>query len=147
MATYPVTPPPAVTAAALEQTDRVVPVARRGLVSPMLRVGNDFDNAAGARLVLNHAMIVLGTPIGSLRMKKRFGSRFHLLRHQNVNVQEPMAEVYAVDALRIWEPRALVLGVQREQTKRKTGIVLWLDVVSGGVELARDERVFVPTVL
>jgi phage baseplate assembly protein W len=95
-----------------------------GLVNPLKRDGrSDFAAAGGEQLVRSCVAQVLGT-VGASETSggelpwSAFGSLLHRLRHQrNDGVLQELARVYVVDALKRWEPRVVVTGVQvtREQ--------------------------------
>ena len=96
-----------------------------GILRPFRRdQKSDFAAAGGEALIRSAVGQVLGTMCssdftqGELPFRSEFGSLLHLLRHQkNNNVLQELARVYVVDALKRWEPRVVVTGVQvtREQ--------------------------------
>jgi hypothetical protein len=96
-----------------------------GLTRPFQRdLRSDFAAAGGELLVRSAVGQILGTvgssdfTQGELPWRTDFGSLLHVLRHQrNDTVLQELARVYVVDALKRWEPRVIVTGVQitREQ--------------------------------
>lgn len=96
-----------------------------GILRPFRRdQKSDFAAAGGEALIRSAVGQVLGTMCssdftqGELPFRSEFGSLLYLLRHQrNDNVLQELARVYVVDALKRWEPRVVVTGVQvtREQ--------------------------------
>jgi len=96
-----------------------------GLTRPFRRdLRSDFAAAGGEQLVRCAVGQILGTvgssdfTQGELPWRTDFGSLLHVLRHQrNDTVLQELARVYIVDALKRWEPRVIVTGVQitREQ--------------------------------
>jgi len=96
-----------------------------GLTLPFRRdLRSDFAAAAGELLVRSAVGQILGTvgssdfTQGELPWRTDFGSLLHVLRYQrNDTVLQELARVYVVDALKRWEPRVIVTGVQitREQ--------------------------------
>ena len=96
-----------------------------GAIRPFRRdQKSDFATAGGEALIRSAVGQVLGTMCssdftqGELPFRSEFGSLLYLLRHQrNDNVLQELARVYVVDALKRWEPRVVVTGVQvtREQ--------------------------------
>jgi phage baseplate assembly protein W len=99
---------------------------------------------------------ILGT-VGSsdfiqreLPWRTDFGSLRNLLRNQtNDHILQELARVYVVDALKRWEPRVMVTGVQltREQRNGKNMLAIRLkyNVIStgtprNGILLARVEQ-------
>jgi hypothetical protein len=91
-----------------------------GILRPFRRdQKSDFAAAGGEALIRSAVGQVLGTMCssdftqGELPFRSEFGSLLHLLRHQkNNNVLQELARVYVVDALKRWEPRVVVTGVQ-----------------------------------
>jgi phage baseplate assembly protein W len=78
----------------------------------------DFASAGGEELVRSAVMQVLGTvgasefTQGELPWRTEFGSLLHILRHKkNDVVLRELARVYVRDALRRWEPRIVVTGM------------------------------------
>jgi len=78
----------------------------------------DFAVSVGKELVRSAVMQVLGTveasdfTQGELPWRTDFGSLLHLLRHKkNDVVLRELARVYVRDALRCWEPRVVVAGI------------------------------------
>lgn len=105
--------------------DRAIKLGRAahlgfGLLRPFQRdEKNDFANAGGVELIKACVGQVLGTRAGSdftqgeLKWRSEFGSLLYLLRHQNNDVAlQELARVYVVEALRRWEPRVRVTGVE-----------------------------------
>lgn len=90
-----------------------------GLLRPFRRDGkSDFAAAGGDQLVRAAIGQILGTRAateatqGELPWRPEFGSKLHLLQHQrNDAVLQELARVYVVDALKQWEPRAIVKSV------------------------------------
>jgi phage baseplate assembly protein W len=92
----------------------------RGLLRPFRRdQKSDFAAAGGEALIRSAVGQILGTMCssdftqGEMPWRTTFGSLLHLLRHQkNDNVLQELARVYVVDALKRWESRIVVTGVQ-----------------------------------
>lgn len=91
----------------------------RGLIAPFRRdKKRDFASAGGEELVRSAVMQVLGTvgasdfTQGELPWRTEFGSLLNLLRHKrNDIVLRELARVYVRDAIRKWEPRVVVTGM------------------------------------
>jgi len=96
-----------------------------GLLRPLRRDQKaDFAAAGGEQLIRSAVGQILGTvgssdaTPGELPWRTDFGSLLHRLRHQkNDSVLQELARVYVVEALKQWEPRIIVKGLQvsREQ--------------------------------
>lgn len=93
----------------------------RGLQTPLRRAGGDFVNAEGEAHIRACVEQVLGTEcsmpnsdaMGELPWRPEFGSALYRLRHRAGGaVTEALASQFVVDALRRWEPRISVTGVQ-----------------------------------
>jgi phage baseplate assembly protein W len=90
-----------------------------GLTRPFKRDGRaDFLAAGGEPLIRSAVGQILGTigasdvTPGEVPWRTEFGSLLHRLRHQkNDSVLQELARVYAVDALKRWEPRIVVTAV------------------------------------
>jgi phage baseplate assembly protein W len=90
-----------------------------GLVAPFRRdKKRDFAAAGGEELVRSSVMQVLGTvgasefTQGEIPWRTELGSLLSLLRHKkNDVVLRELARVYVRDALRRWEPRVVVTGL------------------------------------
>jgi phage baseplate assembly protein W len=87
----------------------------RGVLRPLQRdEKNDYANATGRRLILANVGQVLGTPVGSLRQRRAFGSMLHVLRHRPDHPSfEALAFYFAYQALGRWEPRARLRDIRR----------------------------------
>lgn len=91
-----------------------------GLLQPFQRDRKgDFANAGGVRLVASVVAQVLGTRAasgesqGELPWRTNAGSQLYILRHRNNNATtRELAFVYAQEAVRRWEPRALITDVE-----------------------------------
>lgn len=104
----------------------------RGLLFPLRRVHNDFENDTGepllsscVRKVLNtRAFGFRGRSAGEYRWRYNFGSYLHLMRHSNQNIETApgvrgdVAIVYVAEALLRWEPRVQPLTDRSEVTRR-----------------------------
>jgi phage baseplate assembly protein W len=85
-----------------------------GLLRPFQRIHADLRSGQGITEILSNVGQVLGTIRGSLPWRTEFGSSLETLRHQaNTPVLQAMATVYVDDALRRWEPRALLTRVDQ----------------------------------
>lgn len=92
----------------------------RGIIRPFRRDGkSDFMADGGEAAIRSSVGQILGTMAGGeegggeLFWRPEFGSRLHLLRHKrNDAVLQELARVYAVDALKKWEPRVQVKSVE-----------------------------------
>ncbi len=119
-----------------------------GLVAPLMRdQRGDFVAAGEAALVASCVAEVLGTAcsgqghIGELPWRPEFGSLLYTLRHQNNDsVLEALARVHVIEALRRWEPRALVthVKVSREESSPGSGptvlrVKTYFDVIRANV--------------
>jgi len=90
-----------------------------GLVAPFRRdKKRDFAAAGGEELVRSSVMQVLGTvgasdfTQGEIPWRTEMGSLLSLLRHKkNDIILRELARVYVRDALRRWEPRIVVTGM------------------------------------
>lgn len=90
-----------------------------GPIAPFRRdKKRDFAAAGGEELVRSAVMQVLGTmgasdyTQGELPWRTEFGSLLQLLRHKkNDIVLRELARVYVREALRKWEPRVVVTGL------------------------------------
>lgn len=70
------------------------------------------ETASGEEKVLMDVEQVLGTPVGKLPWRCKFGARLTRLRHHNNNnVLQQLARVDSADALALWEPRAKLHSV------------------------------------
>jgi phage baseplate assembly protein W len=95
-----------------------------GLLRPFRRdEKNDFANAGGRALLRARIGQILGTKAdstagpGELPWRPEFGSRLHLLRHQNDSeVFLAFAETMILEALSRWEPSVRVTRVARVET-------------------------------
>lgn len=83
--------------------------------------------------------IILGTPIGQRVMRPTFGSRLHeLVFAQSNPTTWGLAELYASEALRFWEPRIEVIDIVAETNPEDREL---LNVyVQYRVKASHDER-------
>ena len=141
-------------AAAITAGEGGAPLERRGIITPFQRDRkNDFANATGVILIVSNVQQILGTRAtsaagpGELPFNPNFGSLLYLLRHQKIDVvRKAQALVYVVDALRRWEPRALVTSVQVDDAVPRTlNIITRFRVVdpnsSGVIVVAENQTV------
>lgn len=87
-----------------------------GIVRPFRRVPtNDFQTASGATLVRAAVGQVLGTAVGDVPWRPRFGTLLARLRHmRNAQALPVLARISIENALRQWEPRVEVTEVSVE---------------------------------
>jgi len=128
-----------------------------GLLRPFRRDQKaDFAAAGGEQLIRSAVEQILGTvgasdfTQGEVPWRTEFGSLLNLLRNQkNDHVLQELARVYVVDALKRWEPRVVVTGVQVTRDPQSGENVLAIriryDVIStnvpgNGVLLATVEQ-------
>lgn len=116
-----------------------------GLTIPFQRAANDFAAAGGLDLIRSNVAQIIGTRIGELPWRPRFGSELHKLRSQNNDrVRAELARVFVNDALSRWEPRVAVKGVE---VSTKTGpdgenTILYVKIRYDVVSLASGEILF-----
>ncbi len=90
-----------------------------GPTTPLRRNrANDFTAAGGRALLNSRVGQILGTrrstatSTGEVPWRPTFGSRLHLLRHQNDTVvRRALARAWVEEALAEWEPSVQVTGV------------------------------------
>lgn len=95
-----------------------------GITRPLRRDGNgDFVHECAEDLIRASVGQILGTvaqsstTAGEIPWRPEFGSKLHLLRHQNNDdVLEDVARAFVVQALDRWEPRVRVRAVTIERT-------------------------------
>lgn len=83
-----------------------------GLALPLRRENGRFVTVSGPEKVMQCVEQIIGTPIGKLPWRGRFGCRIPRLRHMNNRMLNGLARVDVADALQRWEPRFLLHGVQ-----------------------------------
>ena len=123
----------------------------QGLLFPLRREGSDFVNGGGEASVKSAVELVLGVRRaasagqgGELPWRQDFGSRLNLLRFRNLDdATRSLAEFYVKEALRKWEPRVVVTGLDLSANIEKNELVLHLQyrLITGDTP---DNRVFEP---
>jgi phage baseplate assembly protein W len=89
-----------------------VPV-RSGLLRPFYRGGTDLQSGTGHSAILSNVGQVLGTRRNTCPWRPELGSDLDDLRHKaNTPLLQELAQMYVVDALAVWEPRAEVARVE-----------------------------------
>lgn len=89
-----------------------------GIVRPFRRGSADFVTASGIPEVMSCVGQLLGTDLGSIPWRPRFGTRLTRLRHKsNSPALAAIARVDVDDAIRQWEPRATITDLDVEQVQ------------------------------
>jgi uncharacterized protein len=150
------TPEAAATALAAQNAAKGLPsFLGQGLLRPFRRdLKNDFASGAAVDLVKACVGQILGTKAdsalapGELPWRTEFGSRLHLIRHNNNNdIASALATVYVQEAIAKWEPRVRVVVVTVEATlnPRVKQVRVRFDVVDrGGQTILADQESTVP---
>lgn len=91
-----------------------------GMVRPVRRVStNDFASASGDALIRAAVGQILGTAIGEVPWRPKFGTRLNKLRHlRNVAALPELAKISIQEALQRWEPRVTI----KELTSQRVGV-------------------------
>lgn len=128
----------------------------QGLLRPFRRDQKaDFAAGAGIELVKAAVEQILGTKADSVRApgelpwRTDFGSRLHLLRHQNnTDALRDQARLMSQEALQKWEPRVVPGIVDLIQNGREARLRVTFSVVDrGGRTLLQGAEAFVPVTL
>jgi phage baseplate assembly protein W len=104
-----------------------------GLARPFRRDKTGFVTVSGRAKVLQGVEQVIGTSVGKLPWRCKFGCRVPRLRHMNNNQQlKNLARVDISDALQAWEPRcrvkSVVVGNSTKDARNQINITVSVEI-------------------
>lgn len=113
----------------------------RGVNDTLLRdKKNDYASVSGGECVRAHIRQILGTKRGEIPWRPTFGSRLHLLRHaMNNPAYAALAAYYVLEALALWEPRAVVSNVEAQAAGEELRVTVYYS--TGGTASTAEVQV------
>jgi len=101
--------------------------------SPLRMGRSGLAMSGGARVIQDNVLEILLTPIGSRRMRPSFGCDVHALHFEPMDADLAVRiEERVRSALRRWEPRVHVQGVETAATDNTLSITVTYKVLATG---------------